>query len=195
MRFALATLAALALGCGGRPREDAMCEHVDTLCGVTAKSSGCVDEMRAMREPLGDKFETLMACGLAAASCAEFTLCYHGTVDAAVEALNKDLSHDLSDRDPKKAAWRHLRSPMASGSVATSCAQFHGETRAATWDACSDRVKRALSCTASVGGFDCACVEDGVEKWRFTTRDPHLETATLASGLAKSNCHQSFVGF
>jgi len=113
------------------------------------------------------------------------------------EPASGAVAHDggaerLDDR--KRRAWRSNAVEPAAG--ATTCAKFAGQALAATWDDCTDHVRRELACSKDARDeIECLCVEDGVEKWRFTARDPHLDDQAEATRVARSNCHMSFQGF
>ena len=108
---------------------------------------------------------------------------------ATVHAGNRDRPDDA-----KRRAWR--RGVIAPVAGATTCATFAGQALVAKWDDCTDHVRRELACAKDpVGELECLCVEDGVEKWRFTARDPHLDDQAEATRVARSNCHMSFKGF
>ena len=105
-------------------------------------------------------------------------------------------THPDPTKVPMKHGWsiqRLTRSSPEAGT--TTCATFRGEAREATWDDCSDRVRRALACKPFKDGVECACLENVIEKWRCTARDLHVETQAEATRVARTNCHESFEGF
>ena len=190
-------LVVLVFGCGGKGKEQELCEHGSQVCGDLGPVPQCVDQVKAMKDSLGDKYETMVSCGTAAQSCAELMGCFAGGIDEALKLFGKDLEQgmgkltDRSDGDPKREKWR--RHPETA--AATTCEVFTGVALDAKWDRCSDHIRRELRCAPVGDSVQCKCLEDGAEKWQFAAKDPQLADRVEATRIAKSNCHQSFEGF
>lgn len=206
-------VAIVVMGCGGgNARERALCEQSGKVCGLDlGELDDCVKTVPAFKEPLGaNSYDKLLACGTGAASCAEFVGCFAGGLDQAVEILGKQFERGfdkMTDHDPKHDGWTRHRDSTSTHShshsttsshdepATTTCAKFSGAVNDAKWDDCTDHVRRELVCKSRLGDLECACIEDGVEKWRFDARDPRLDDQAEATRVARSNCHMSFEGF
>lgn len=224
MRILAVVVLALATACSGGGRERVWCDKGGELCGDPSGAGECVDQMKKLKEPFGDTYDPLLSCGTAATSCAEFVGCFAGGIDQIAKIFGKDFERGF-DRmtvrtdDPKHDGWRIHDHGSADDrtttttttthdshhfdqhdgdppKAATTCAKFAGEPLDAKWDDCTDHVRRELVCAkGAFESLECQCVEDGVEKWRFDARDPHLDNQDEATRIARSNCHMSFEGF
>jgi hypothetical protein len=92
----------------------------------------------------------------------------------------------------------------AIGASSVKCDSFEGKADGAVWSKCTDKVKREIACSPSLGvrnqtvapklgssDLVCECFEDGAKKGFFFAKDPPLATLEDAKRVAKANCRWS----
>ena len=90
MRILAWGVAMLAIGCGGG-RERAMCNKGGELCLDPGGAAECAEQVKKLKEPLGDKYDTFLSCGAEAGSCMEALGCAGGLAENIINRMQHDF--------------------------------------------------------------------------------------------------------
>jgi len=185
-------LVVLAVTACGGSKEKRVCSHGAELCGAKGEEAKCASDLRDIKDALGDAYGKTLDCGLEAKSCAEFAGCFVGGLGKGLDKLEHDF-----DRGVDKVMGSDDRAGGAGdGLDLAACHDFRSTSNndhiSASWEGCSDHVRREVACKPFIDQFECDCLEDGAERWSFTMAKPELGDRDTASRVAKANCKMSF---
>jgi hypothetical protein len=176
----------LIAACGSN--ENAVCKHLVKLCGDDIIDDSCASDLKDLKDVLGASYGKAMTCAAEASSCPEVAGCFAGGFGHAADRWQQQFEHGVDrvmEHDDPRLISTHF-----SEDASQACTKFESNGRDARWDGCTDHVKRELSCNPfGDDELSCDCLEDGVEKWSFTAKDPPLTTREDASRVARNNCH------
>jgi hypothetical protein len=176
---------AIAAGCGSGADAHDVCAHGGKLCDAPRDEiAKCEKQIAGLKKDLGDHYGKAMSCAREADSCAEFAGCFVGGLGGALGDVMQQFGEGMR---------KGMGAPAGGGDVdLAACKSFQGGDSDATWDGCTDHVKRQLHCEPFLDDLQCTCLEDGSETWFFHTTSPPLRDRAAATALAKASCEMGF---
>jgi hypothetical protein len=182
-----ACVLALVAACGSDAGADArdVCARGGKLCDAPRDEiAKCEKQVADLKKDLGDHYGKTMSCAREAKSCAEFAGCFVGGLGGELGDVLQDFGEGMR---------KGMGAPAGGGSVdLAACKRFQGGDSSATWDGCTDGVKRELRCEPFMDSLQCNCLENGAETWFFDATSPPLRDRAAATQLAQASCKMGF---